>query len=128
MFGALGPGERRGVLTVLLEVSNQKLLQFLFGTVHALRQCLPGENAEKAFDHVHPGSVRGGIVKVHSGMTQEPLFGGFVLMDVEVCRARREGRLRGRTSRRRPLNSKSPPWSAGLAHGRLPYRWQSPGR
>jgi hypothetical protein len=25
MFGALGPGERRGVLTVLLEVSNQKL-------------------------------------------------------------------------------------------------------
>jgi hypothetical protein len=30
MFGALGPGERRGVLTVLLEVSNQKLLQLLF--------------------------------------------------------------------------------------------------
>src|ERR1035438_3459608 len=84
MFGALGPGERGGVLTVLLEVSNQKLLQFLFGTVHALRQCLPGENAEKAFDHVHPGSVGGGIVKVHSGRSEEPLFGGFVLMDVEV--------------------------------------------
>lgn len=60
MFGALGPGERGGVLTVLLEVSNQKLLQLLFGTVHAVRQCLPGENAEKAFDHLHPGSVRGG--------------------------------------------------------------------
>ena len=28
--------------------------------------------------------MRGGIVKVHSGMTQEPLFGGFVLVDVEV--------------------------------------------
>jgi hypothetical protein len=28
-----------------------------------MRQCLPGENAEKAFHHVHPGSVRGGIVK-----------------------------------------------------------------
>ena len=54
MFGALGPGERRGVLAVFLEVSNQKLLQFLFRTVHALRQCLPGKNAEKAFDHVHP--------------------------------------------------------------------------
>jgi hypothetical protein len=62
MFVALGPRERRGVLTVLLEVSNQKLLQLLLGTVHALRQCLPGENTEKAFDHVHPGSVRGGIV------------------------------------------------------------------
>ena len=30
MFGALGPGERRGVLTVLLEVWIQKLLQFLW--------------------------------------------------------------------------------------------------
>src|ERR1700728_4201101 len=42
--------------------SNQKVIQFLFGTELALRQCLPGENAEKAFGHVHPRSV-GGIVK-----------------------------------------------------------------
>jgi hypothetical protein len=88
MFGTLGPGERRRVLTVLLEVSNQELRQFLFGTVHALRQCLPGENAEKAFDHVHPGSVRGGIVKVHSGMAQEPLFGSLVHERIRWSRRR----------------------------------------
>ena len=69
MFGTLGPGERRGVLAVLFEVSNQELLQVFFGTVNALLQRLPGENAEKAFDHIHPGRVRGSVMEMHSRMT-----------------------------------------------------------
>src|ERR1019366_9195692 len=84
MFGTLGPGEWRGVLAVCFQVAHQKLLQLLFGTVHALLQRLPGENAEKAFHHIHPGSVGGSVMEMHSRMTQEPLFGGFVLVDIEV--------------------------------------------
>jgi hypothetical protein len=49
---SLGPGERRRILAVLFQVSKQKVLQVLLGTLHALRQCLLGENAEKAFDQM----------------------------------------------------------------------------
>lgn len=52
--------------------------------MHALLQGLPGENAEKAFDHIHPGSVRWGVMEMYARMTQEPLFGCFVLVDIEV--------------------------------------------
>src|SRR5678815_971609 len=81
---SFSPGEWRGVLAVFLQVTKQKILEVFLGTLHALRQCLPGENAEKAFNHIHPRGVRSGVVKVHSWMTQEPLFGRFVLVDVEV--------------------------------------------
>ena len=49
-------------------------------------ECLPGQNAEKALDHVHPGGVRGGVVEMHSGMAQKPLFGCFVFVKVEIVK------------------------------------------
>src|SRR4029450_9064702 len=80
----LGPSERRGVLAVFLQVSNQKVLQIFLGALYALGQCLPSENAKSAFDHVHPGSVCWGVVEMDPRMSQEPLFGRFVLVDVEI--------------------------------------------
>src|SRR5664279_926999 len=47
-------------------------------------KCLSGENAEKAFDHVHPGGMSWGVMEMHSRMAQEPLFGGFIFVDIEV--------------------------------------------
>src|SRR4029450_2946003 len=79
-----GPSERRRVLTVFLEVSNQKILQVFLGALHALCPWLPSENAKKAFDHVHPGGMGWGVVEMYSRMTQEPIFGRFILVDVEV--------------------------------------------
>ena len=80
----LGPSERCGVLAVFLKVSNQKILQVFLGALHAVRQSLPSENAKKAFDQIHPGSVCWGVVEMDSRMAQEPLFGRFVLVDVEI--------------------------------------------
>ena len=80
----LSPSERRGVLAVFVEVANQKVLQVFLGALYALRQCLPGENAKKAFDHIHPGRVGRGVVEMYSRMAQEPLFGRFVLVNIEV--------------------------------------------
>jgi hypothetical protein len=79
-----GPGERRGILAVLFQVAKQKILEILLGTLHALRQCLPGENTEKAFHQVHPRGMRWCVVKMHPSVAQKPLFGGFVFVDVEV--------------------------------------------
>ena len=61
-----GPGERRGILAVLFQITKQKILQVFLGTLHALRPCLPGEKAEKTFDPVHPGGVRGREVKMNA--------------------------------------------------------------
>ena len=84
VFRALGPSEGSRILAVLLQVSKQQILQVFLGTLHALRQRLPGENAEKAFDRVHPGGVRGSVVEMHPRMSQQSLFGRFVLVDVQV--------------------------------------------
>src|SRR5664279_5829042 len=67
-----------------LWLSQQKILQLLLGALYALRQCLSGENAEKAFDHVHPGGMSWGVMEMHPRMAQEPLFGGFIFVDIEV--------------------------------------------
>jgi hypothetical protein len=47
--------------------------------LHALNERLLGQNAEEALNHIHPGGVRGEVVKMHTRMLQKPLFGGFVL-------------------------------------------------
>src|ERR1700693_635316 len=84
MCRTFGPGEWRGILAVFFEIPNQELLQVVFRAVHALRERRPGENAEKALDHSHPGSVRRSVMEMHARMTQEPLFGRFVLVDIKV--------------------------------------------
>src|ERR1035438_1099446 len=73
MFRPFGPGEGRWVLAVVLQIAEQKILQIFLGMMDSLGQCLAGQDTEKAFNHVHPGSVRCRVVEVHSRMTQEPL-------------------------------------------------------
>src|SRR5258708_30042723 len=84
VFWPFGPGEGRWVLAVSLQIAEQEFLQIFLGMMDSLGQRLTSEDAEEAFNHVHPGSVRCRVVEVHSRMTQEPLFGGFVLVDIEV--------------------------------------------
>jgi hypothetical protein len=64
----LGPGEGRWILAVLIQVPEQQLFQVFLGALDAVSQGLLGEDAEEAFDHVHPRSVRCGVVKMHSRM------------------------------------------------------------
>jgi hypothetical protein len=45
---------------------------------------MPGENAEKAFNHIHPKGVCGSVGKVHTRMCEQPLFFCFVLVNVQV--------------------------------------------
>ena len=45
VFRPFGPGERRRMLAVCLEISKQQVLQVLLGPLHALREGLPGEDA-----------------------------------------------------------------------------------
>ena len=84
VFRPSGPGEGRWVLAVFVQISNKEILQVFFGTLDALGKCLPSENAEEALDHVHPRGVRSSVVEMHAWMTQEPLFGRFVFMNVEI--------------------------------------------
>jgi len=84
VFRPFGPRERGGILAVFLQIANKEVLQILLGALHTVREGLPGENAEEALDHVHPGSVRGGVVEMHSGMAQKPLLGRFVFVNVEI--------------------------------------------
>jgi hypothetical protein len=84
VFRPLSPSERRRILAVLLQVAEQKILQVFLGALDAVGQCLLGENVEKAFDHVHPGGVRCREVEMQAGMWQQPLLGGFILVDVQV--------------------------------------------
>jgi hypothetical protein len=86
MFRPFGPGERGWILAVFLQVPQQEILQVLLGALHAVAECLPGENAEEALNHIHPRGVRCGVVKMHTRMAQKPLFGGFVLMNVEIVK------------------------------------------
>ncbi len=67
----LGPSEWGGIQAVLLDVAQQKIFQVFLGALDAVGECLPGENAGKAFDHVHPGGVGSGVVEMHSRMSQE---------------------------------------------------------
>ena len=62
----------------------QQIPQILLGSLNAVRQGLTREDAEEAFNHMHPGGVRGGVVKMHARMLEEPLFGRCVFVDVEV--------------------------------------------
>ena len=84
VFRPFGPGERRRILAVFLEIANQEILQVFLGTLNALGKCLPGEKAEEALDHVHPRGVRRSVVKMYAWVTQEPLFGRFVFVNVEI--------------------------------------------
>ena len=84
VFRPFGPGKRRRILAVFLQISNQEILQVSLGTLDASGKCLPGENAEEALDHVHPRGVRRSVVEMHAWMSQEPLFGRFVFMNVEI--------------------------------------------
>ena len=84
VFRPFGPCEWRWILAVFLQISNQEILQVFLGTLDALGKCLPGENAEEALDDVHPRGMRRSVVEMHAWMTQEPLFGPFVFMNVEI--------------------------------------------
>ena len=58
-----------GVLVVLGEVVQPELLELAFRSAHALRQNLFAQDAEEAFDHVHPGGMRGCVMEMHPGMS-----------------------------------------------------------
>src|SRR5208282_4110855 len=84
LLGAFGPDERRTGLVVMSDELQQILLQFLPRAMHALPQPAPRQDAEETLGQVHPGSVRGGMVKMHLGMSAEPALGGGAFVDVEV--------------------------------------------
>jgi hypothetical protein len=56
---SLGPHKGLGVLVVLGDVVQQEFLELAFRSVHALRQALFAQDAEKAFDQVDPGGMGG---------------------------------------------------------------------
>ena len=62
----------------------QEVLKVPFGVLHAVRQALLAENAEEALDQVHPGGMRGCVVKLDLLMAAEPSPRRLVLVDVEV--------------------------------------------
>ena len=62
--------------------ADEEFFQILLGVLHAMRQSLLTEDAEKAFDEVHPGSVRGSVMELDPWISPEPATKGFILVDV----------------------------------------------
>lgn len=81
---ALRPREGRAVLIVVGNKLNEKVFEFAPRAMHAVRQPLLTENAKEAFDEIHPGGMRRGVVEVDAGMAPEPAPGGRVFVNVEV--------------------------------------------
>ena len=69
------------MLVVLGDVIQQEFLELVFRSVHALRQALFAQDAEKAFDHGNPEGMGGGVVEVHLGISSPPALGRFVFVD-----------------------------------------------
>jgi hypothetical protein len=82
----------------LFDISLLRAKNGLDNRVHFVPQCLLGENAEKAFDHVHPRGVRWSVVEMHPRMSQQPLFGPLRSFGRSGCPIRREVRQADRTS------------------------------
>jgi hypothetical protein len=59
--------------------SSRKSFSSFFKRCTLCVRAWAGENAEKAFDHVPPGGMGWGVMKMRSWMVQEPLPGGFIL-------------------------------------------------
>ena len=82
VFRAFGPGEWIAGLVVAGEEAAEEFLEILFGMLDAMRQTLLTQDAEEAFDEVHPRGMRGGVVKEDLRMAAEPPPGCQVLVDV----------------------------------------------
>ncbi len=54
VFRAFGPSEWMAGLVVAGEEAVEEFLEILFGMLDAMRQTLLAEDAEEAFDEVHP--------------------------------------------------------------------------
>ena len=84
VFRPLGPGEWVAGLIVAVQEAMQEILEILLGALHAVRQALFAKNAEEALNQVHPGSMRGGVVKLDLLMAAKPSPRGFILVDVQI--------------------------------------------
>ena len=63
---------------------SRKILQSFFERWTLWVSACLVKDAEKAFDHVHPGGMGWRVVEVHPRMAQPPRFGSFILVDVQV--------------------------------------------
>ena len=82
VFRSLGPGEWVAGLVVVVQETMQEVFEILFGPLHAVRQALLAKHAEEALNQVHPGSMRGGVVKLDLRMAAKPSPRRFILVDV----------------------------------------------
>ena len=71
---------------VVGEEAREEFFEILVGSLRAVRQTLHREDAEEAFDKIHPRGVRGSVVKVNSRVAPEPATGGLILVDVQMIR------------------------------------------
>ena len=94
VFGAFGPSEWIAGLVVAGEEAVEEFLEILLGMLNAMRQALLAEDAEEAFDQVHPRGMRGRVVKVDLRMAAEPSPSRLVLVDVQVVHNHVERPLR----------------------------------
>src|SRR5215471_17681362 len=94
LVGGFGPGERPGIFVPGSDPVPDVVLQGLHGGVDAAADQLVGEQAEPAFDLVHPGRAGGGEVDVEPGAAGQPgldlgrVVGGVVIADevhVKLC-------------------------------------------
>ena len=65
----------------MIDELSEILLQFALGMMDALLQTTPGQDAEKAFRQIDPGSMRRGRVRVNLGMATEPALSRRVIQD-----------------------------------------------
>jgi hypothetical protein len=82
MLRAFGPGEWIAGLVVAGQKAVEEFLEFLLGMLNAVCQTLLAEDAEEAFDEVHPRGMHRRVVKVDLRTATEPSPRRFVLMDV----------------------------------------------
>ncbi len=82
--GPLGPRERAASRVVGGDEPVEEFFKLLLGALHAVRQPLLAEDAEKTFEKIQPRRVGRSVMKLDPGMAAEPSTSCFILVDVQV--------------------------------------------
>jgi hypothetical protein len=86
VFWSFGPGEGTALGVVAGEEPLKEFFQIVLRSLHTVRQPLLAEDAEEAFDQIHPGSMGWRVMELDSWVTLEPAAGDLIFMDVQIIR------------------------------------------